>query len=366
MQVYLVGGAVRDALLGQPALERDWVVVGATPEQMQRLGFRPVGRDFPVFLHPDTNEEYALARLERKTGPGYRGFETSSATDVTLAQDLQRRDLTINAMARGEDGTLIDPFGGRADLDARLLRHVSPAFVEDPVRILRVARFAARFASLGFHVAAETQTLMRQLVESGEINALVPERVWREMERALAEPTPDAFFDTLAECGALRVILPELAWQEPDRAALRAAVSLSPRVPVRLAALLAGAEPARIEACCERLRIPAAARALALLCARLLPRFSEVAKLDAQSMLELLESADALRRPERFSELLLACQARSGDSAAGALLQRARSRAAGVTLPREQLASLAGPEIARALRAARIECLAQLNPGQSE
>jgi tRNA nucleotidyltransferase (CCA-adding enzyme) len=365
MQVYLVGGAVRDELLGQPAAERDWVVVGATPEQMQQLGFRPVGRDFPVFLHPDTNEEYALARLERKTAPGYRGFETRSAADVTLEQDLQRRDLTINAMARSEDGTLIDPYGGRADLDAGLLRHVSPAFVEDPVRILRVARFAARFAHRGFRVAPETRTLMRQIVESGETDALVPERVWREMQRALAEPTPEAFFDTLSECGALHVILPELAWQESDRAALGAAVRLSPHVPVRLAALLAGVALARIGACCERLRIPTPARELALLCARLAPRFPRAGQLDARSVLELLESADALRRPERFSELLLACQARSGDAVAGALLQQARSLAAGVTLPREQLASLGGLEIASALRAARVQCLAQLFPVQS-
>jgi tRNA nucleotidyltransferase (CCA-adding enzyme) len=366
MQVYLVGGAVRDQLLGQPAVERDWVVVGATPEQMQQLGFRPVGRDFPVFLHPQTHEEYALARLERKTGPGYRGFHTRSTAEVTLEQDLQRRDLTINAMARGEDGTLIDPYGGRADLDARLLRHVSPAFVEDPVRILRVARFAARFASLGFRVAPETRILMRQMVESGETDALVPERVWREMERALAEPTPEAFFDTLAECGALQVILPEFGWQQSDRAALRCAVTLSPQVPVRLAALLAATEPQQIGACCERLRIPTPARELALLCARLAPRIARAGELDAASLLELLESADALRRPERFGELLLACQARWADATAGALLQRARNLAAGVALPREQLASLDGPGIARALRAARVQCLAQLFPVQSE
>ncbi len=305
-------------------------------------------------------------RTGSSTNAGYRGFETRSTADVTLEQDLQRRDLTINAMARSEDGTLIDPYGGRSDLDARLLRHVSPAFIEDPVRVLRVARFAGRFASLGFRVAPETRTLMRELVESGEMDALVPERVWREMERALAEPTPEAFFDTLSECGALRVILPELAWQEPDRAALRAAVSLSPQVPVRLAALLAGGQPAAIEACCERLRIPGPARALALLCARLVPRLPGARELDAPSMLELLESADALRRPERFSELLLACQARLGEAVPVALLQRARSLAAGVTLPREQLASLAGPEIARALRAARIECLKPLSADQSE
>jgi tRNA nucleotidyltransferase (CCA-adding enzyme) len=366
MQVYLVGGAVRDELLGQPIAERDWVVVGATPEQMQRLGFRPVGRDFPVFLHPDTNEEYALARVERKTGPGYRGFETRSAPEVTLEQDLQRRDLTINAMARGEDGTLIDPYGGRADLATGVLRHVSPAFVEDPVRILRVARFAARFAPLGFHVAPETQALMRQMVANGEIDALVPERVWREMERALAERAPEAFFDTLRDCGALAVILPELAWHDADRAALRAAVALSPHVPVRLAALLAGASPAQVGACCERLRIAAPARELALLCARLAPRIAGAAQLDAPSLLELLESADALRRPERFSELLLACEARSGEPDSSALLQRSRVAAAGVALPGAQLAALAGPEIARALRAARIERLARLHAGHSE
>jgi tRNA nucleotidyltransferase (CCA-adding enzyme) len=366
MQVYLVGGAVRDELLGEPASERDWVVVGATPEQLQGLGFRPVGRDFPVFLHPETNEEFALARLERKTGPGYRGFETRSSTDVTLEQDLRRRDLTINAMARAEDGTLVDPYGGRADLDARLLRHVSPAFIEDPVRILRVARFAARFASLGFRIAPETAALMRTMVESGEVDALVPERVWREMERALAAPSPEAFFDTLRDCGALRVILPELAWQEADRAALRAAVGLSPLVPVRLAALMGGVAPERIDACCERLRIPNAARELALLCAALAPRIAQAAALDASSLLELLERADALRRAERFSELLLACEARSHDRAASALLQRARSLVAGVALPAEQLERRSGPEIASALRAARLARLARLRADQSE
>ena len=192
MDIYLVGGAVRDSLLGRPVAERDWVVVGATPEELQAQGFTPVGRDFPVFLHPHTREEHALARLERKTGPGYRGFVTEFAPDVTLEQDLARRDLTINAMAQAADGHLIDPHGGRADLERRVLRHVSPAFVEDPVRILRIARFLARFAHLGFSVAAETIELMRQMSASGELDALVPERVWRELERLLGEPTPRA------------------------------------------------------------------------------------------------------------------------------------------------------------------------------
>ena len=200
MQVYLVGGAVRDELLGLVAAERDWVVVGATPEQLQQAGYRAVGREFPVFLHPDTHEEYALARVERKTGPGYRGFETRFSPEVTLHQDLQRRDLTINAMARAPDGTLIDPYGGRNDLEQRLLRHVSPAFVEDPVRILRVARFAARLAALGFRLAPETAALMHRMVDNGEINSLVSERVWREMQRALGEARPEVFFDVLQDC----------------------------------------------------------------------------------------------------------------------------------------------------------------------
>jgi SAM-dependent MidA family methyltransferase len=201
MDIYLVGGAVRDELLGREPVERDWVVVGATPEQLIRRGYRPVGRDFPVFLHPDTGEEYALARTERKTGPGYRGFTVHAAPDVTLEDDLRRRDLTINAMARAADGTLVDPYVGRADLEARLLRHVSPAFVEDPVRVLRVARFAARFADTGFSVAAETMDLMRRIVAAGETDALVPERVWQELRTALGERCPHVFVEVLRACG---------------------------------------------------------------------------------------------------------------------------------------------------------------------
>src|SRR5215469_15268121 len=210
MQVYLVGGAVRDRLLGRPVKERDWVVVGATPEELERQGFVPVGREFPVFLHPQTHEEHALARLERKVGPGYRGFTTQFAPGVTLEEDLRRRDLTINAMAEDQHGALIDPYGGRADLEARLLRHVSEAFVEDPVRILRVARFAARFAGLGFRIADETFALMRRIVAAGEARTLVPERVWQETERALAAAQPEVFFGTLRACGALAVIFPEI------------------------------------------------------------------------------------------------------------------------------------------------------------
>src|SRR5271156_3276702 len=208
MQVYLVGGAVRDALLGLAVKERDWVVVGSTREELLRLKYREVGRDFPVFLHPDSHEEYALARLERKVAPGYRGFTVEFGPQVTLEEDLARRDLTINAIAQSADGTLFDPHGGRRDLDARLLRHVSPAFIEDPVRVLRVARFAARFASLGFRIAPETMALMRHMVERHEVDSLVAERVWQESEKALREPAASTFFGVLRECGALRPIYP--------------------------------------------------------------------------------------------------------------------------------------------------------------
>src|SRR5215467_8248962 len=210
MEVYLVGGAVRDRLLGRPVHERDWVVVGARPEDLERDGYISVGREFPVFLHPQTREEYALARLERKVAPGYKGFTTEFSPDVTLEEDLKRRDLTINALAQSASGEIIDPYGGQRDLQARVLRHVSEAFVEDPVRILRLARFAARFADLGFTVAEETRALMTSMVASGEANALVPERVWQETERALGESRPDVFFETLRACGALAVIFPEI------------------------------------------------------------------------------------------------------------------------------------------------------------
>src|SRR5262249_20123816 len=210
MEVYLVGGAVRDRLLGLPIRERDWVVVGARPEDLERQGYLSVGKEFPVFLHPQTREEYALARLERKVAPGYRGFTTQFSPEVTLEEDLKRRDLTINAIAETADGKIIDPYGGQRDLTAKVLRHVSEAFVEDPVRILRLARFAARFADLGFTVADETLSLMRQMVGSGEVDALVPERVWQETERALGESRPDVYFQTLRNCGALATIFPEI------------------------------------------------------------------------------------------------------------------------------------------------------------
>jgi tRNA nucleotidyltransferase (CCA-adding enzyme) len=358
MQVYLVGGAVRDELLGLSAPERDWVVVGATPEELQRAGYRAVGREFPVFLHPDTSEEYALARLERKTGPGYRGFETRFSPDVTLEQDLQRRDLTINAMARGSDGTLIDPYGGQRDLELRLLRHVSPAFVEDPVRILRVARFAARLQALGFKLAPETRELLRQMVANGEVHALVPERVWREMQRALGAADPAVFFDILQDCGALAVLLPELDWNAAARDALQRAARSGTQANVRFAALLAITPADHIKALCERLRVPNDYRELALLTARLHRQIAAAATLDAAGVLDLLEAADGFRRPERFEALLQATQARSGaDGSLHAALAVALVTAAGVTLPREQLGQLKGIAIAAAYRAARLQRL---------
>ena len=359
MQVYLVGGAVRDQLLGRAVGERDWVVVGATPQEMEQRGYRAVGRDFPVYLHPETHEEYALARLERKVAPGYRGFATHSSPEVTLEQDLERRDLTINAMARASDGALIDPFGGQRDIAARLLRHVSAAFVDDPVRVVRVARFAARFHSLGFTIAPETLALMRRMVENGEIRALVPERLWRELERALGEPNPESFFDCLQSCGALSILMPELSWNATARHALMAAVALGAPATVRFAALLASHATNAIDALCERLRVPSEYRDLALLSAALAQRLLEASEpATPERLVSLLEAADAWRRPERFHKLLLVARALAHPMQADLdLWPDAQEATAAVTLPREQLAALKGPQIAAAVRAARIEAL---------
>src|SRR5712675_1481879 len=354
MQVYLVGGAVRDELLGLTVRERDWVVVGATPGEMERAGYRAVGRDFPVFLHPESHEEYALARLERKIAPGYRGFAIETSPAVTLEEDLRRRDLTINAMARAADGTLIDPYGGQADLRNRLLRHVSAAFTEDPVRILRVARFAARFAGLGFAVAPETLALMRTMVDAGETAALVSERVWRELELALAAAHPERAFEVLRDCGALTGILPQLA-QSPELplglAALRCAangVENAAATPLRWAALLAG-----------RLR------------ARLDGDGSPAGQMAAgpEGRLQVLELADAFRRPERFGQWLEVCSARSqaaGHDSAATARQVAQLRAslraaASVQLSDAELKGRQGTEIAALLRTRRLASLAALS-----
>ncbi len=346
MRVYLVGGAVRDRLLGIEAVDRDYVVVGATPEEMVALGFRPVGADFPVFLHPDTHEQYALARTERKTGTGYRGFTVYAAPDVTLEDDLRRRDLTINAMAQAEDGSLIDPFSGAEDLRNGVLRHVSPAFSEDPVRILRVARFAARYAKWGFRVSHSTNALMRHMVENGEADALVAERVWMEMERALAESQPAVFFEVLRGCGALDRLFPELAAlfgvPQPERQhpevdagvhalkVLEEAARLTEDTRVRFAALMhdvgkaqtprphwpdhAGHEEAGVKVIrgfCARLRVPNDYRDLAIVVARGHGRCHHAAELPAAAMLDMLEAIDAFRRPERLDQFLFACEADS-------------------------------------------------------
>jgi tRNA nucleotidyltransferase (CCA-adding enzyme) len=344
LEVYLVGGAVRDQLVGHVPNEWDYVVVGATRDDLMRRGFKQVGRDFPVFLHPQTKDEYALARTERKTAPGYRGFVVHADPSVTLEEDLRRRDLTINALARSADGALIDPFGGLADLQARVLRHCSPAFAEDPVRILRVARFAARFAPLGFRVADETMDLMRAMVAAGEADALVPERVWQELSKALGETQPSRFFEVLRACGALARLLPELdrLWGVPQpekwhpeidtgvhaMLVLDMAAQLSPDLEVRFAALChdlgKGTTPAAIwpshhgheersvtllEAVCDRLRVPNRHRALARITARYHGLVHTVAELRSATIFDLLERTDAFRRPERFRQMLTACEA---------------------------------------------------------
>jgi tRNA nucleotidyltransferase (CCA-adding enzyme) len=289
VKAYVVGGAVRDELLGLPVRDRDFVVVGATPEEMAERGFKPVGKDFPVFLHPETHEEYALARTERKSGRGYKGFTVHAAPDVTLEDDLRRRDLTINAMAKAPDGTLVDPFNGRKDLKEGVLRHVSEAFAEDPVRILRVARFAARF---GFRIAPETLALMRRMVDSGEADALVPERVWQEFARGLAEPHPERMLEALEQAGLRARLLPELSsWPRAFKGAR----------PVRYAHLCWALDEAGVNALSDRIRAPNEERELALLGVRLRDSLTE--KEPAQ-LLNLLKRADAFRRPERFARLL--------------------------------------------------------------
>jgi tRNA nucleotidyltransferase (CCA-adding enzyme) len=356
MKVYQVGGAVRDELLGLPVKDRDHVVVGATPEEMERLGYRPVGKDFPVFLHPQTHEEYALARTERKTGRGYKGFTVHAAPDVTLADDLARRDLTINAIARDEaTGDLIDPFNGAADLKAGVLRHVGPAFAEDPVRILRVARFAARF---GFAIAPETLDLMRRMVADGEADALVPERVWQEFAKGLMEPAPRRMFDALEACSALERVAPE--WRRLDAlralAALDRAAALGLPLPTRYAALFAGAPVDAADEASARLRAPADCRDLAVLAARWSGRVREARRLDAGALVELFERADAFRRPERFAALLDACEcdaaaAGNADPARRVFIERALAAARSVDAG--AIAATDPADVAAAVRAAR-------------
>ncbi|MDX5445962.1 MAG: multifunctional CCA tRNA nucleotidyl transferase/2'3'-cyclic phosphodiesterase/2'nucleotidase/phosphatase [Zoogloeaceae bacterium] len=316
MRAYVVGGAVRDTLLGLPVRDRDWVVVGATPEEMVAAGFRPVGKDFPVFLHPQSNEEYALARTERKTAPGYKGFAFHASPEVTLEEDLLRRDLTINAMARDEAGEITDPFGGRADLAARVLRHVSPAFAEDPLRILRVARFAARFHE--FHVAPETLALMRDIVAAGEVQHLVAERVWQEVARGLMEDHPQRMFEVLRASGALARLAPELDALPGEarcaqEAGLARAVMRGAPLEQRWACVVHCLDTQTARELSERLKAPNEARDLAVMLAREFDSLRLEATADAGTRLDLLIRCDALRRPERFASLLDTTQ----DCAAG-------------------------------------------------
>lgn len=344
MEVYLVGGAVRDDLLGLPVGERDWCVVGATPDELEQLGYRAVGKDFPVFLHPETAEEYALARTERKTSAGYHGFDFHAAPEVSIEEDLGRRDLTINALARAADNRLVDPYGGRQDLEERILRHVSAAFTEDPVRILRTARFAARFHCLGFRIAADTMQLMRQMVAKGEADALVSERVWKETAIALGESHPQVFFEVLRDCGALRVVFPEIdalfGVPQPEKwhpeidtgvhtlMSLEQAAKLSTAIDVRFAALThdlgkATTDKSRLPShpghetrsaklvskLARRLSVPNPCRDLAALAAEYHTHCHRAFELRADTILKVLNRTDAFRRPDRFEKVLLVCEA---------------------------------------------------------
>ena len=402
MRRYLVGGAVRDRLLGRPVVDRDHVVVGATPGEMLARGFKPVGKDFPVFLHPDSGEEYALARTERKTGHGYHGFAFHADPGVTLEEDLARRDLTINAIAQDEHGGLVDPFHGQRDLEQRVLRHVSPAFVEDPVRLLRVARFAARFAPLGFHVADETMALMRAMVVDGEVDHLVPERVWAETRRALGEAQPSAFVRVLREAGALAVLFPEVdalygVPQRPEyhpevdtgvhlELVLDMAARLAPGddlvgfcalchdlgkartpadvLPGHIGHEHAGVEPLR--ALAARLKVPAEHAALAELVCREHLNAHRALELKPATVLRLLTKLDALRRPQRLEAFLAACEAdrrgRLGSAEAAYpqadFLRAAQEAAAAVSAAEFVARGLAGPAIGEAMDKARIAAIA--------
>ena len=404
MKTYLVGGAVRDKLLGLPSGDNDYVVVGSTPEQMLALGFKPVGRDFPVFLHPHTGEEHALARTERKSGRGYRGFVVDADPSVSLEEDLGRRDFTINAIAQADDGSLVDPLGGARDIEARVLRHAGPAFVEDPLRILRAARFMARFAALGFSVAPETQALMRDMARAGELAELVPERVWQELSRALTYATPSAFLRTLRDCDALAQVLPEVdaLYGVPQRAEYHPEVDtgLHQELVSDMAARLApgdaligfaalthdlgkaltpqamlprhighehtGLQPLR--GVCERLKVPTEHRELALIACREHLNVHRLFELRDSTVLELLTRCDAFRKPERIAQLALVCEAdqrgRGGmadsDYPQGPELQRLHAAALAVNARDLAAQGLSGPAIGLALAKARVQAIAQV------
>ncbi|MEI7839281.1 MAG: multifunctional CCA addition/repair protein [Methylococcaceae bacterium] len=400
MKTYLVGGAVRDKLLNCLVTERDWVVLGETPESMLKRGFRAVGKDFPVFLHPKTNEEYALARTERKTAKGYKGFSVNASPDVTLEQDLLRRDLTINAIAMTEQGELIDPYGGQRDLELRLFRHVSPAFVEDPVRVLRLARFAARYAPLGFTIASETHSLMCEMVEAGEVDALVPERIWAEVVKALGETQPSAFFYTLKACGALAKIFPELnalfgvpqpVIYHPEidcgihsLMSLEHAALLSPRLEVRFAALVhdlgKAISPkanlphhyghelqgvALVEKMCARLRVPNNFKNLALHVAQYHTHCHKVSELRAATLVDLLQTLGAFKPDNHLHDFVLACEAdacgrlgfEQADYPQAEIFLRAAQVAANTDTTAALNRGLQGAKIGEAIRRLRVNAI---------
>jgi len=403
MEIYLVGGAVRDTLLGFPVMEKDWVVLGETPESMVKQGFRPVGKDFPVFLHPQSHDEYALARTERKTAPGYKGFSIHASPEVTLEQDLIRRDLTINAMAMNPQGQLFDPYGGQQDLENRIFRHISPAFAEDPVRILRVARFAARYGHLGFTLAEETRELMQSMVAAGEVDFLVPERVWAELFKALKEPSPSAFFYTLKNCTALEKIFPEInclfGVPQPEKyhpeidtglhsmLCLEQAVLLSSSPEVRFAALVhdlgKGLSPKEnwphhyghektglhvLERLCARLRVPNTFKALAMHVMQYHTHCHKVFELRPSTLTDVLGMLGAFKANNTLPEFLLACEAdakgRTGFEHApypqAALISRSAKAAASVDTSAILNSELQGPQIGEAIRLLRIEAVADV------
>jgi tRNA nucleotidyltransferase (CCA-adding enzyme) len=404
MEAYLVGGAVRDQLMGYPVAERDWVVVGETPESMVKQGFRPVGKDFPVFLHPETHDEYALARTERKTAPGYKGFVIHADVDVSLEQDLIRRDLTINAIAMTPSGEIIDPYNGKDDLDKRIFRHVSPAFAEDPVRILRVARFAARYQHLGFKLAQDTQELMQEMVDAGEVDHLVPERVWAELFKALNEKSPSAFFHILLDCGALEKIFPEIhnlfGVPQPEKyhpeidtgvhclMCLEQAALLSDKPEVRFAALVHDLGKALspkdnlphhyehetkglpvLEALCNRLRVPNTFRALAEHVMQYHTHCHKVSELKPVTLVDLLNTLEVFKAHNQFPEFLLACEAdakgRTGlenkPYPQANYLRNAANIATNVDTTAVLNDNLQGAEIGEAIRRLRIQAVADMN-----
>ena len=362
MKTYRVGGAVRDTLLGYPHQEIDWVVVGSTPEQMRAAGYTQVGRDFPVFLHPDTKEEYALARTERKSGPGYHGFTVHADPSVTLEEDLERRDLTINAMAMDGDGVVTDPYGGQADLDAKILRHVSTHFVEDPLRVLRVARFAARYHHLGFIVAEKTLRLMAEIVAAGELQHLSTERVWVETEKALGEKNPEIYCQVLFDCGALQALMPEVAASNGISALTRAAPH-TPLAVCRWAALLADLPEARARRASERLKAPSDFTLLAARVAQLRPQLKAALK-SGEDCMAVLKALDALRREEPFGGFcgtLAALEQNSADAVSAVSTLRA-AREAAKTVKAADFAdqSLAGPAVGAAIEAEQIKRVGEI------